>query len=144
MVVIDTNILVHAANRESEFYQRCHQTLETCRQSASPWYVSWGICYEFLRVCTHPGILSKPQSFAAAWHFLNALLISPSAGILLPTPRHGAILAEVIAELPDLRGNILHDAHTAVLMREHGIKQLYTRDHDFHRFPFITVIDPVR
>jgi predicted nucleic acid-binding protein len=41
-----------------------------------------------------------------------------------------------------LRGNILHDAHTAALMREHGIKEIYTRDMDFHRFPFLTVLDP--
>ena len=95
-------------------------------------------------MCTHPGALSKPRSLAAAWQFLDVLLSSPSAGILLPTTRHSAVLAEVIAELPQLRGNILHDTHTAVLMREHGIKQIYTRDSDFHRFPFLTVIDPTR
>lgn len=61
----------------------------------------------------------------------------------MPTSRHGAIFAEVAAELPHLRGNILHDAHTAVLMREHGIRDLYTRDVDFSRFPFLRVIDPV-
>jgi hypothetical protein len=54
-----------------------------------------------------------------------------------------ALLSEVVAEVPHLRGNILHDAYTAVLMREHGIKQIYTRDSDFHRFPFLTVLDPV-
>jgi predicted nucleic acid-binding protein len=63
--------------------------------------------------------------------------------VLLPTARHMVLLSEVIAELPHLRGNILHDAQTAVLMREHGIKQIYTRDSDFHRFPFLTAIDPV-
>jgi predicted nucleic acid-binding protein len=28
-------------------------------------------------------------------------------------------------------------------MREHGIRRLYTRDTDFHRFPFIEVLDPL-
>jgi predicted nucleic acid-binding protein len=28
-------------------------------------------------------------------------------------------------------------------MREHGIRRLYTRDTDFHRFPFLDVIDPL-
>ena len=36
----------------------------------------------------------------------------------------------------------MHDAHTAILMREHGIRTIYTRDADFHRFPFIEPIDP--
>ena len=39
-------------------------------------------------------------------------------------------------------GNLMHDAHTAVLMREHGIKRVYTRDTDFHRFPFLEPVDP--
>lgn len=29
-------------------------------------------------------------------------------------------------------------------MREHGIKQICTRDTDFNRFPFLEVIDPLR
>ena len=28
-------------------------------------------------------------------------------------------------------------------MREHGISRICTRDADFHRFPFLTVVDPV-
>jgi len=27
-------------------------------------------------------------------------------------------------------------------MREHGIKRIYARDTDFHRFPFLEPIDP--
>jgi predicted nucleic acid-binding protein len=29
-------------------------------------------------------------------------------------------------------------------MREHGVSRIVTRDMDFHRFPFLEVIDPVR
>ena len=58
------------------------------------------------------------------------------------TPLQG-LLAQTVAELPDLRGNVMHDLHTAVLMREHGISQICTRDADFRRFPFLTMIDPL-
>lgn len=37
----------------------------------------------------------------------------------------------------------MHDLHTAVLMREHDISRICTRDSDFRRFPFLMVIDPV-
>ena len=47
-------------------------------------------------------------------------------------------------ELPDIRGNQMHDLHTAVIMREHGVSRICTRDTGFHRFPFLTVVDPVR
>lgn len=78
-----------------------------------------------------------------AWQFLENLLDEPNFGMLRPTQRHGAVLSEIIEELPDLRGSISHDLHTAVLMREHGVSRICSRDTDFLRFPFLTVIDPV-
>jgi predicted nucleic acid-binding protein len=36
------------------------------------------------------------------------------------------------------------DALTAILMREHGIRRICTRDTDFHQFAFLEVIDPLR
>ena len=41
------------------------------------------------------------------------------------------------------RSSRRHDAETAVLMREHGIRRICTRDTDFHRFSFIEVVDPL-
>ena len=63
---------------------------------------------------------------------------------LLATRRHAAILEQTVAELPDVRGNQMHDLHTAVLMREHGVSRICTRDTGFYRFPFLTVVDPLR
>jgi predicted nucleic acid-binding protein len=50
----------------------------------------------------------------------------------------------VIAEVSHAAGNLMHDVHTAVLMREHGIRRICTRDTDFYGFPFLEVIDPLR
>jgi predicted nucleic acid-binding protein len=74
---------------------------------------------------------------------VTALLESPGLGILLPTPQHADVAGEVIRELPHLTGNLMHDAQIAILMREHGIRRICTRDADFHRFPFLEVVDPV-
>ena len=63
--------------------------------------------------------------------------------MLSPTNRHGSVLAEVLGEVPLLAGNLMHDTETAVLMREHGIRRICTRDTDFHRFPFVEPIDPL-
>ena len=142
MFVVDTNVLVYAADPDSEFHQRCRRRLETWRAQASPWFLTWPICYEFLRVCTHPRVFRRPLTIADGWRFLETVFGSPSVEFLRPTERHLAVLGEVIAEVPRLRGNVLHDVHTAVLMREHGIKEIYTRDADFRRFPFVTVLDP--
>jgi len=58
--------------------------------------------------------------------------------------RYAAAVGEVLQQVPNLRGNLWHDAETAILMREHGIRRIYTRDAGFHRFPFLEVVDPAR
>ncbi len=143
MFVVDTNILVYAADEDSPFHARCFEVLEEWRSQASAWYSTWGIVYEFLRVTTHPRIFRKPWSASRAWNFIEAVLASPSLGILIPTERHAEVIADVMKEIPHLSGNLMYELQTAVLMREHGIKRIYTRDTDFHRFHFLEPIDPV-
>ena len=143
MFVVDTNVLIYAADRDSAHHEPCRARLERWRRQTSPWYLTWSICYEFLRVTTHARVFRKPWSAADAWRFLDAVLAAPAVGVLVAGEQHAAALAQVIADLPHLRGNVLHDAHTAVLMREHGIERIWTRDTDFHRFPFLTVMDPL-
>jgi len=67
----------------------------------------------------------------------------PGGGYRLARGANSITVAEVIAAVPHLGGNIFHDAQTAILMREHGVGRIYTRDTDFHRFPFLQAIDPV-
>jgi toxin-antitoxin system PIN domain toxin len=144
VLVVDTNILVYAANNASPFHKRCSKWLEDQLARPDAWYVTWPIIYEFLRVSTHRRTLEKPFSASSAWSFVRALLASPGLAVLLPTERHSGVAEQVLAEFPHLVGNIFHDAHTAILMREHGIRQICTRDTDFHQFKFLNVIDPLQ
>ncbi len=143
MFVLDTNVLVYAADRSCPENATCSAVVESARRSPIPWYLTWGIVYEFLRVATHPRVFRTPWTTDDAWRFVDALLAAPGAGVLTATSRHAAVAGHTLREVPGLRGNILHDAHTAILMREHGISRIYTRDTDFHRFPFLQVIDPL-
>ena len=143
MFLVDTNILVYAADGDAPEHARCRTLLEQWRRRGGAWYLTWGICYEFLRVVTHLRVLRQPWTATEANGFLASLQASPGLGMLVPTERHGHVLAEVLAEVPQLAGNLMHDASTAVLMREHGIAKICTRDTDFHRFPFLEPIDPL-
>lgn len=143
MFVVDTNVLLYAADEDADEHARCRELVEGWRRQASPWFVTWGICYEFLRVSTHRRVYRSPWSPDAAWGFLQAVLAAPGLTLLMPTARHEAVLDQTLEELPGVRGNLFHDLHTAVLMREHGVSRIYTRDTDFHRFPFLTVLDPL-
>jgi toxin-antitoxin system PIN domain toxin len=143
MFVVDTNVLVYAADQASPFHDRCRTQLDSWRHQEAAWYLTWGIVYEFLRISTHARVLRRPWSALEAWSFVEAVLASPGLGMLTPSDRHAAVAAEVFGQIPHLSGNLFHDAQTAVLMREHGIKRIYTRDTDFHRFPFLEPIDPL-
>ena len=144
MIAVDTNILVYAADTHSPFHNRCRGWLESKRAAPEAWYTTWSILYAFLRVTTHPKVMRRPWSVEVAWRFVSALLASPGLEVLVPTERHAQVAGGVLAEFPDLAGNILHDAHTAILLREHGVARICTRDTDFNRFTFLEVVDPLR
>jgi hypothetical protein len=142
VLVVDTNILVYAADQDSQWHAVCNAWIERRRVQPDAWYVTWSILYEFMRVATHPRVLRKPWSAGQAISFVSALLTSPGLGVLVATERHADVAARVVGELPWLAGNLIHDAHTAILMREHGVSRICTRDADFHRFPFVEVFEP--
>jgi toxin-antitoxin system PIN domain toxin len=141
--VVDTNVLVYAADVDAPAHARCRELLEEWRRQSSAWYTTWGVLYEFLRITTHPRVLRSPWSVNKSWFFVEAMLGSTALSVLVETERHASVVEEVLQEVPQVGGNVVHDAHTAILMREHGIRRIYTRDTDFHRFPFLEVIDPL-
>ena len=143
MLVLDTNVLIHAADEHSSLAETCRRRLEDARRDSAPAFLTWGVCYQFLRVSTHARAFRSPWTASSAWGSIASLLLSPGFEVLPPTSRHAAVLAQTLSELSDLRGNVMHDVHTAVLMREHGISRICTRDADFRRFPFLTVVDPL-
>ena len=143
MLLVDTNVLVDTANADSPFHSQSHAFLTRQREDRAPWYATWPVIYEFLRVATHRKVLPTPWSATRAWEFVAAtLLAAPGFSVLLPTPRHATVAEQTLKEFAGLSGNVMHDLHTAVLLREHGIRRIVTRDVDFHRFRFLEVVDP--
>lgn len=144
MFVVDTNILVYAADEYAPDHDCCMRLLEQWRAGPAPWFLTWGVVFEFLCVVTHPRVLRQPWTAGRAWSFIVALLSGGSLRMLTAGERYAAAVGEVVEQVPNLRGNLWHDAETAILMREHGIRRIYTRDAGFHRFPFLEVVDPAR
>lgn len=54
------------------------------------------------------------------------------------------MLATVLAGLTHPSGNLFFDVRTAVLMREHGVRRIYTTDTDFLQFDDLEVVNPLR
>ena len=142
--IIDTNILLYAANKDADENLAAVKFLSRAATSAEQWFLTEGIVYEFLRVSTHPKVFPKPLGWKGSARFLRPFLASPNFTILTADERHWSLLEEVLASLTYPAGNLFFDIRTAVLMREYGVREIYTTDTDFLQFPQIKVVNPLR
>ena len=142
--LIDTNILLHAANTASPLHDAARDFLNGHLRARTPWCTTWPVLYEFLRVSTHARVFPRPLKADQALAFASALADLDEVSILSATNRHLASLADVLKGLGQPAGNLFHDVHTAVLMREHGVTEIMTADTDFLQFDFLRVTNPLR
>jgi hypothetical protein len=141
--VVDTNVLIHAVNRGSPAHGAAYAFVSRIRAGADIYYLTEGICYEFCRVTTHPRVFPRPLRAAAAIEFIQGVLASPSIAMLHAGDDHWTVLRSLAAELSFPAGNLFYDIRTVALMRENGVRTIYTADHDFLQFRDIRVIDPL-
>ena len=141
MIAIDTNILIYARRRELPEHEIAAKLLRELAEGSTPWAIPWPCIYEFLRVVTHPRVFEPPTELEAALEDLDSLLSSPTVVLL---GEGGAHFRELQKAGKDARvfGNLVHDAHIAVLCIEHGVAELLTRDRDFSRFQNLVAKDP--
>jgi toxin-antitoxin system PIN domain toxin len=142
--LVDTNILAYAVNRDCDEHRAAAAALEGWLAGTIPWALTWNVVYEFLRIATHPRVFRRPLSADQALAFLDPILAADVVTVLGPTPRHETLLRATVRQFGKPAGNLFHDLHTAVTMREHGVSEIMTADTDFRKFPFLTVTNPVR
>ena len=142
--MVDASVLLIAADRSDPSHDRCREQVLEWRRQPTPWYVTWPIVFEFLRIATHPKVLRRPWPLAEGWAFIDAILASPALTVLCAGPHHQSIIQQLAESLPDLRGEQMHQAQIVSTMVEHGIRRIVTRDIEYHRFPMVEVIDPLR
>ena len=142
--IVDTNILLYAANNDADEALSARSFLSQAAGSSDQWYLTEGILYEFLRVATHARVFDRPLSWREALDFLNPFLASPRFQVVYGEEDHWHLLQLVLEKLNRPAGNLFFDVRTVTLMREHGIREIYTTDNDFLQFPDIRVLNPLR
>lgn len=139
-VSLDANILVYADNVGDPSHRVARMLID--RLSAGPdlLYLFWPTILGYIRIVTHPRILRLPVPPDEAVRNIEALLALPH--VVAPGERDAFWQSYLAAGGTFARGNLVPDTHLAALMRENGVRILYTRDRGFRRFDFLDVRDP--
>jgi toxin-antitoxin system PIN domain toxin len=142
VIAIDTNILVYAHRVEMPFHGRAREVLEERAGKAEPLAVPWPCVHEFLAIVTHPRIFREPTPVDIALDALIGLSESLDGGFLGEGEGYLETL-DSLARPARLQGPIIHDARIAAICSFHGVRQLWSADRDFSRFPSVEVRNPL-
>jgi uncharacterized protein len=137
---VDTNVLVYAADAESALGAAAHELIERLARGSELFFVFWPALMGFLRIATHPAVSADPLTPREALGSIRSLLDRPHVRTPGEGPGFLRIYESIVPEIT--RGRQVPDAHIAALMRQHGVRTIYTRDRDFRRFDGIAVEDP--
>ena len=139
MIAVDTNVLVYAVFPGFQEHRRACAWLRHLAEGARPWGVPIFCITEFIRVATHPKVMSVPITTKDAWNTILALIRSPSARVLMPGSGFMQVFGDLLNE-GNVKGNLVFDAQIAGLCVEHGVSRLLTEDRDFSRIKSIKTI----
>lgn len=140
-VTVDANVLVYASDESSRFHAQARARLASIAQGPEIVYLFWPVVMAYLRISTHPAILDPPLPPDRAFANVERLLRLPHVQTAGEQDRFWERYRDVALEA-DVRGNLVSDAHVVALMRENGVRSIWTHDRDYRRFPGIGVLDP--
>lgn len=142
MIAVDTNVLVYAHRRDSEFYSAAFAVVKQLAEGRALWAIPWPCLHEFFSVVTHPRLYDPPSTADEALTQIEAWLASPSLVTLAETDDHWPTLRGLL-RAGKVTGPMVHDAKIAALCQSHGVRQLWTVDRDFGRFPGLPTRNPL-
>jgi toxin-antitoxin system PIN domain toxin len=137
---LDVNILVYAANAADPVHDQARTLIDRVAKGPEIVYLFWPTLLGYLRVVTHPALLPRPLSPREAQRNVEALIDRPH--IRTPDEAEGfwPIFRQSAGD--QARGNDVPDRHIAALMRQHGVRVIYTQDRGYRRFDGIEARDP--
>jgi toxin-antitoxin system PIN domain toxin len=139
---LDANLLLYAVDETAPAHEPAARFLETCAGRDEPLCLTWPVINAFLRLSTDGRVFPRPLSPAQARAWLEDLMDLPQTRLLSEEPGFWRLYTEVAAPL-NARGPTVTDIHIAAVLKQHGVRTLFTRDRDFRRFDFLKVVDPL-
>ena len=141
MIVVDTNLLVYAVNRDAAQHTAARNWWETTLSGTTQVALPWLVLLAFIGLTTNPRILRAPATADQALRYVDQWLQQPYVVPVNPGERHWTILNRLLAG-SGTAGNLATDAHLAAIAIEYGYV-LYSADNDFKRFDRLQHVNPL-
>lgn len=142
MIALDSNILVYAHRRDSPWHAAAAKAVRDLAESPARWALPWPCVHEFVGIATHPRIYAPPSELESAIDQVDAWLESPTVEPIGEELGYWEKLRELL-HAGKVTGPRVHDARIAALCLLHGVRELWTADRDFSRFPQLITRNPM-
>ena len=142
MIAVDTNILIYAHRTDSPFHAPAAKRITELAEGGGAWAIPWPCVHELLAVVTNARVYDPPTETTVALDYVDALFGSPSLVLLAETDLHWKSLRSLMTAAR-IAGGRVHDARIAAICIQHGVRELWSADRDFSRFPDLTVVNPL-
>jgi toxin-antitoxin system PIN domain toxin len=142
VIAVDTNILVYAHRRDSSRHAAARDAVGQLAEGRAPSAIPWPCLHEFLAIVTDPRIYRPPTPLTLAIDQISAWLESPTLVPLAENDSYWEALQTCLATGKAV-GPQVHDARVAALCLAHGVRELWTDDRDFGRYPSLAVSNPL-
>ena len=142
MIAVDTNILIYAHREDASWHTTAFAKMRDLAEGRAPWAIPWPCLHEFLAIVTHPRIYAPPTPVHKALEQVATWIESPSLVLLSEGSGYWERLRDTVGA-GRVAGPQVHDARVAALCLEHGVRELWTADRDFSRFPNLKARNPL-
>lgn len=142
MIAIDTNILIYAHRPSEPLHERAVSAVESLADSGQAFAIPWPVVHEFIGVVTHARRYQPPSSNDEAIGAIERFAELPQCHFISEGHGHLGLLAGLVKD-GAVTGPRVHDARIAAICLAHGVRELWTADRDFSRFPRLRTRNPL-
>lgn len=142
MIAVDTNILVYAHRQESPHYQPAARRVRELAEGRARWAIPWPCIHEFISVVTRPRLYDPPTGLAHAIDQVNIWFELPELELLGEFGDHWTWFAALALAARSASFRV-YDARIAAICLANGVRELWSADRDFGRFPDLRVVNPL-
>ena len=141
MIVPDLNLLVYAYNDGANHHAPARRWWEDLVNGTERVGVPWVVSTGFVRLMTHPKVLTHPVAPTEAVDFVRQWFRFPHVAPVNPGAEHLALLRRNLAAA-GVGANLVTDSHIAAVAMEYQA-EVHSNDTDFSRFPGLRWRNPL-